>query len=303
MNRREIEDSIKACYSTWSDNYYDSYYGIDAPYPPVHRDLMVRLLRKANIKNVLDAGCGPASFLRELVNEKMDLFGFDLTPEMVVEARKVLAAHGVAGNHVWEGSVLSPESFQSPDLKPKRFDAAVCVGVLPHIPPQADTEVIANLHGAVKKNGLVILEARNQFFALFTLNRYSHQFFSDELLRVDKLRKKAGKHLAQVDEALEKIQSQFRMDMPPVRKGKVDEPGYDEVLSRTHNPLVLKEQFEAAGFRDVQLYFYHYHALPPSYGTQVAEFFRVESVAMESDPQDWRGYFMASAFLLTGRKM
>jgi SAM-dependent methyltransferase len=263
---------------------------------------MIKLLREAKVKNILDAGCGPASFLRDLTNEKLDLFGFDLTPEMVVEARRVLAEHGVPENHIWEGSVLSSESFRSPEQKAKLFDAAVCVGVLPHIPQQADTEVIANLHGSVKKNGLVILEARNQFFALFTLNRYSYQFFADELIRVDDARKKAGENLSQLDNALSKMQSQFRMDMPPIRKGKVDEPGYDEVLSRTHNPLVLKEQFEDAGFRDVQLYFYHYHALPPLYGTQMQEFFRTESVAMENDPQDWRGYFMASAFLLTGRR-
>ncbi len=302
MNRREIEDSVKACYSTWSDNYYDSYYGAGAPYPPVHRDLMIRLLREAKVKNVLDAGCGPASFLRELMNEKLDLYGFDLTPEMVVEARRIFQEHHIPENHVWEGSVLSSASFQPPSVKSKRFEAAVCVGVLPHIPQQADEEVIANLHGAVKKNGLVILEARNQFFALFTLNRYSHQFLADELLHVDELRKRAGSHLAQLDDALEKMKSQFRMDMPPVRKGKADEPGYDEVLSRTHNPLLLKQQFEAAGFDDIHLYFYHHHSLPPLYGAQVPELFRAKSLEMEHQPEDWRGYFMASAFLVTGRR-
>jgi hypothetical protein len=92
------------------------------------------------------------------------------------------------------------------------------------------------------------------------------------------------------------------MDLPPIRKGKADEPGYDEVLSRTHNPFVLKEQFESAGFKDVQLYFYHFHALPPMIGSQIPELFRTESLAMEQNPQDWRGYFMASAFLVVGRK-
>jgi len=31
------------------------------------------------------------------------------------------------------------------------------------------------------------------------------------------------------------------------------------------------------------------------------EFFRSQSLAMEN-PTDWRGYFMASAFIMTGRK-
>jgi hypothetical protein len=34
---------------------------------------------------------------------------------------------------------------------------------------------------------------------------------------------------------------------------------------------------------------------------EVPHFFRTESVAME-DPFDWRGHFMASAFILAGRR-
>ncbi|MGD0626837.1 MAG: class I SAM-dependent methyltransferase [Thermodesulfobacteriota bacterium] len=87
----DIETKIKACYTTWGENYYDKYYGPNAAYPPVHRDLLRTLLLEARAKRVLDAGCGPASFLRELANLDMEVFGFDLTSEMVQEARKVLA--------------------------------------------------------------------------------------------------------------------------------------------------------------------------------------------------------------------
>jgi hypothetical protein len=73
------------------------------------------------------------------------------------------------------------------------------------------------------------------------------------------------------------------------------------VLSRTHNPLVLREEFAAAGFADVRVLFYHYHCLPPMLQSAVPELFRRESLAIE-DPHDWRGYFMASAFLLAGRR-
>jgi hypothetical protein len=72
-------------------------------------------------------------------------------------------------------------------------------------------------------------------------------------------------------------------------------------LSRTHNPLVLKERFAAAGFREVQLLFYHFHCLPPMLEPALPALFRRESLAME-DPHDWRGHFMASAFILAGRR-
>jgi len=302
MKPNEIEADVKACYSTWSDNYYDSYYGANALYPPIHRDLLIRILREANVNNLLDAGCGPASFLREIVDTGIDLYGFDLTPEMVVEARRVLSDNGVPPEHIWEGSVTSLQSFQLPGSEEVGgFDAVICVGVLPHIPPEADTVVISNLRQAVKLGGLVILEARNQLFSLFTLNRYSHQFFLETLIRTDELKESAGDRSEKLDDALRKLEKQFRMDLPPVRKGKEDEPGYDEVLSRTHNPLVLKEQFATAGMKDIQLLFYHYHCLPPMLEAEMPDFFLTQSLAME-DPSDWRGYFMASAFLLAGRR-
>jgi hypothetical protein len=49
----------------------------------------------------------------------------------------------------------------------------------------------------------------------------------------------------------------------------------------------------------VRLLFYHYHCLPPMFEQAVPELFRRRSVAME-DPADWRGYFMASAFVVAG---
>lgn len=302
MSSKNYEDVVKSCYTTWSETYFDEYYGANAAYPPVHRDLLKRLLLEAKVKSLLDAGCGPASFLRELTSEGIELHGFDLTPDMVVEARRVLGAFGIPSDHVWEGSVLDPASFKPTGArKAKLFDAAICVGVFPHIPEDTDTAAIKNLRDAVKKGGLVVVEARNQLFSLFTLNRYSYQFFIDELVRAKSLQKRAGSQAAKLALSLHSLQQQFLMDQPPVRKGKEGDPGYDEVLSRTHNPLVLRQQFADAGFKEVRLWFYHYHCLPPMLQRYVPELFRAESLAME-DPEDWRGHFMASAFLIVGRR-
>jgi SAM-dependent methyltransferase len=274
MSEEDFEATVRECYSTWGESYYDEYYGEGAPYPPVHRELLKSLLHEAGARSVLDAGCGPASFLRELADEDLELCGFDLTREMVAEAQRVLGDRG----RVWEGSVLDPEAFGGP------YDAAVCVGVLPHVPAAADGRVLANLHAAVRPGGLVVVEARNQLFALFTLNRYSYEFFRDELIRPDD------------ETVLEPLKERFRMDLPPVRTGKDREPGYDEVLSRTHNPFVLAEAMAGAGFHDVRRLFYHFHDVPPLLDPSV------EASLAREDPSDWRGHFTASAFLLAGTR-
>jgi SAM-dependent methyltransferase len=296
-NPRKAEAAVRNCYSTWADNYHRDYYSDKAAYPPVHEGLVRKLLLDAGARNVLDAGCGPASMLRGLAGLGIELFGFDLTPEMVQEARRVMVPLGVPENHIWEGSVADPAAFRAPGTESAEFDAAICVGVFPHVPAELENAALANLHAAVRPGGLVAVEARNQLFALFTLNRYSHQFFLNDLVREEELFK--GEQESVRRQVLDELSQRFRLDLPPVRKGKSGEPGYDEVLSRTHNPLVFREKFAAVGFRDVRVLFYHYHCLPPLCERSAPELFRRRSFAMEN-PEDWRGYFMASAFVVTG---
>ena len=296
-----VERAVRACYRTWSTTYFEDYYSDKAAYPPVHARIVRDQLAAAGARSVLDAGCGPASMLRLLAMEGLDRYGFDLTPEMVEEARRVLAPD-VPGDRLWQGSVLDAAAFRPPSGRPELFDAVVCIGVLPHVPAEQDAAVLENLTRAVVPGGLVMVEGRNELFGLFTLNRYSRGLFRDSLIGEDAL---AG--LARPEErdglaaAMAELDERFRLDLPPVRRGEGDDPGYDEVLSRTHNPFVLRGQAEAAGLSDVEVLFYHYHAVPPMLERHVPDLARRASLAME-DPRDWRGHVMASAFILAGRR-
>lgn len=299
--RKSVEQNIKHCYSTWGASYYTDYYGADAPYPPVHLDLVKRLFAERGVKRLLDAGCGPASMLRHFVEPEREVYGFDLTPEMVSEARRVLAELGVAPDHIWDGSVAVGSDFASPAGNAD-YDCILCSGVMPHIPEAIETDVIANIHHALQPGGYAFVEARNELFSMFTLNRYSHEFYLKQLLPVDELRKCAAEEREALNAALAQVEGMFRTELPPVRQGKENEPGYDEVLSRTHNPLLLQQKFLASGFRDVQLYYYHFHCLPPMVSTHVPRLFREGSLQMETNPQDWRGLFMASAFFVVAQR-
>jgi len=295
-DRTAVERSVQSCYANWAQTYFDQYYRAAGAYPPVHQAIVRDLLVAAGVRRLLDAGCGPASMLRTLADLGMALHGFDLTAEMVAEARRVMMALGTPAEHVWQASVLDADAYRSPDGQP--FDAAMCIGVLPHVRLADDDTVLARLREAVRPGGLVIIEARNQLFSLFTLNRYSRDFFLSELIRPETFEGAEGSGF---DAALAELDQRFRVDLPPIRRGVEGEPGYDEVLSRTHNPLVLRELMTATGYRDVELLFYHYHALPPMLEHHLPEVFRAHSLALEN-PRDWRGHFMASAFLLAGRR-
>jgi SAM-dependent methyltransferase len=303
-DRDAIERTVRSCYATWSRRYYDDYYRSTDMYPPVHIDIVRDLLRTAGASSVLDAGCGPASMLRDLREPGLERWGFDLTPEMVAEARRILAEQGVPGERVWQGSVLDPTDFTPRAGAPADgFDAAICFGVLPHVPAGADAQVLANLRDAVRPGGLVAVEARNQLFALFTLNRYSRDLFRDALIDVRGLELQAADagERAALERALAVLDERFRLDLPPARTGDAATPGYDEVLSRTHNPFLLRQQAHEQGLTDVEVLFYHYHALPPMLEGAAPNLFRRASLAMEN-PRHWRGYVMASALVLVGRR-
>lgn len=297
-----VEDAVKRCYSTWGESYYQEYYGPDAAYPPVHLPLITSLVDELAPGRLLDAGCGPASMLRHLVRAGRDVYGFDLTPEMVAEARRVMKGLGVPQQRVWQGSVLEVDAFACPSEPQASYDAVVCVGVLPHLREADELQVIRNLRDTLRPGGVAIVEARNELFSLFTLNRYSHELFMQRMVPVAALRAHAGDEAAGLEGALRQLEGMFRTDVPPVRKGKQDEPGYDEVVSRLHNPLVLGRQFMAQGFARVRTLFYHFHCLPPMLGGQAPNLFRTQSLAMEADPEDWRGYFMASAFVVVATR-
>lgn len=297
--KEDPERSVRACYSSWGRTYFDDYYGPDAPYPPVHVDLVRAELLAADARSVLDAGCGPASMLRLLPGE-LQRYGFDVTPEMVQEARRVLGLQSVPSDHVWEGSVLDERAFVGPGGL-SRFDAVLCVGVLPHVPEGQDERVIENLRRATRPGGRVLVEARNQLFALFSLNRYTSRLFLNDLVPVERLRAAAGEEAASLEVALTSLEDTFRNDLPPLRAGSDDEPGYDEVISRTHNPLVLRDLMVESGFAEVGIRFYHWHALPPQFGEQVPATQRAVSLELER-PDDWRGLVMASAFLVVGTR-
>src|SRR5262249_23428670 len=252
-NRLEdLEGQVRSCYATWAKTYFDQYYRSAEVYPPIHQAIVRDLLVAAKARRIIDAGCGPASMLRTLADLDMDFYGFDLTPEMVVEGRRIMLELGRPTEHIWEGSVLDRSAYRAAEMSP--YDAALCIGVLPHVRPDDDIVVLARLCEAVRPGGLVIIEARNQLFSLFTLNRYSRVFFLSALIRPQTF---AGADPTALQAALDELDQRFRTDLPPVRRGHQGEPGYDEVLSRTHNPLVLREQMIAAGFRTVRLLFYH----------------------------------------------
>jgi SAM-dependent methyltransferase len=112
-------------------------------------------LRVSKGTRVLDVGCGVGRWSRLLAAEGARVFGVDLSPTMVAQARRRAALEGVA-----ERCHFAVSDLAQLDLR-KRFDLVLGVTVLQHIlDPAALHEAISALAAHLAPGGrMVLLEA------------------------------------------------------------------------------------------------------------------------------------------------
>ncbi len=285
-------NEIINCYNSWSKSYYSEYYKSNKNYPPIHVEIVKNILKKNNSKTLIDIGCGPASMLRLLDSKKLNFFGFDLTPKMVEEAKKILKKNQ---KKIWVGDALKKSDYFK---GLKSYDASICFGVFPHLKENDEIKVFKNIFSVLNSGGLALVEARNSLFSIFTQNRYTSRFYKEEIFNNNS---KIKDEKNEIKKIFKSIDEKLYMDEPKIRKGKKNTLGYDEILSKANNPFTLKEKMIQAGFSRVEPMFYHYHAFPPVYRKYVPKTYIKRSLELEN-PHDWRGYFMASAFILFGIK-
>ena len=86
------------------------------------------------------------------------------------------------------------------------------------------------------------------------------------------------------------------------KKFKIKNIDNYQVFSNTHNPLTIeKEILNKVGLKLNGIYFYHYHAMPPVLEKIDKINFRKQSYKIEK-PSDWRGFFIASSFVIDCQK-
>jgi 2-polyprenyl-3-methyl-5-hydroxy-6-metoxy-1,4-benzoquinol methylase len=283
------EEKVEKFYNQEAKNWNQMYGGKYDYYPAnqFRLDIVVSRLKESKSKKILDVGCGAGAPLIRLLKEKFDCMGCDFANEMVEEGRKALAKEGFDSNLILKGNVEEKSSLPN-----SKFDAILALGVFPHVKDAEKS--LKNLWSCLDKNGKVFISFRNDLFSAFTLNKYSKEFFINKVLNLKSL---SPVLLNEIDKFYSDL---FKTDNFNINnKEKIL---YTDIKADFDNPLTIEnELFNPCGFTVNKLHFYHYHALPPIFEQKHKDEFRKLSMGMEK-PNDWRGYIMASAFVVEATK-
>jgi len=291
---------VSAHYDAVAERYHAHYdrerlADASAEYPANYFRLQLLLdsFVSKGIKHVIEVGVGEGTPLVWLGQAGMDVWGFDISPQMVAQAKTTMGIASMDPDRVFLGDIRCPQTYAHV-LGNKQFDGLMAMGVMPHV--EDDRAALNNMAALVRPGGSLFIEFRNKLFSLFTFNRYTFDFILNDLL--------AGVADEVKQEVARDLQGRLRMDMPSVRKtvSGSESPGYDAILSRFHNPFEVVELFKQLHFKDIRLLWYHYHPAMPYLGEKMPALFRKEAVALEREPSGWRGYFLCSAFVVEATK-
>ena len=279
--------------STYSDQYNEEKIWTNEEYPAnfFRLKLVRRILADAGVTSLYEHGVGDATPLVTIAGDGIRVAGNDVSPEMVKFARANMTEHGLDPESI---NLLDVQSHDAIDAERKRagsFEAVMALGVIPHV--EDDRWFVDSMDKFLEPGGRLLLQFRNSMFSMFTFNRLTKEFVMDELL-------------PDVPESIREIVSadldqRLAVDKPPKRTRPTGD-GYDEILSKFHNPFELSEIVKSFGYKELQFHWYNYHpAYPMLAGSIDPKVYRQAQMDLEGDTS-WRGMFLCSAGLIEAVK-
>lgn len=300
VKQSRIQKEVIKHYDAVSENYHELYekdklYDLGSNYPAncFRLQLLMESFVQKKIKKVIEVGVGEGTPLVTLGKTGIEVWGFDISKKMVEKSKQKMKEHGMNPDHIFWGDIQNPETYTD-TYQGGPFDGLIAMGVMPHI--ENDDMVIDNMSALVRPGGSVFIEFRNKLFSLFTFNRYTADFILNDLL------KNVANEIKDV--VSEELEKRVRMEEPPIRD-KIDDsdvPGYDAILSKFHNPFEVIDLFSRHKFDETKLLWYHYHPAMPYLNERMPKLFRKEAIKMEHKSNDWRGFFLCSAFVVEAIK-
>ena len=285
MDLREGKSKSKEYYDQQAESYKNMYEDNYEKYPAnlIRLKMLLKKLKDTNSKTILDVGCGTCAPMIILLKEGFSVKGCDFSDEMIKIGKSQLENEGFDSNLIFQADVENDSTLPN-----EKFDTIFALGVFPHLIDESLS--LRNLKKRLSPNGKLYIEFRNELFSLFSLNKYTLDLFVNKILDFNSIPNNIQKDLITF------YTNMFQIEKPiQNNSGKLS---YDDILARYRNPLTIENDlFKINGLKIDNILFYHFHALPPIFFKKYENFFKQKSLEIEK-PDDWRGNFMASAFVV-----
>ena len=281
-------------YSDYLKQYYDKVAGVyDSSYTGVGRyrsnyfrlKILVALLERLldQPKNILDAGCGDARPLLELLTHGFDVRGFDASDAMLNAGRNILSDAGHDASRIEKGDIYNINAGDH------SYDAVVCMGVVEHLPDHP--KIFSEFRRVLRARGRLFVSLQNDLFSLFSMNKHSVAYLSMLLAHIHV-------PLDIREKVIADISRWYQLDSITMLKKKVEDANIDKsgVELASYNPLNINQELKALGFEVEELRFFHYHPLPPRFEVEYPAVFqgiaeRLETVEYDPGFPIWLWYF------------
>ena len=259
---------------------------LDLSYPAnVKREkIFLKLLKKHKPKKIIDAGCGTGMPLIDIKKKGFNIVGYDKAKNMVFEAKQNLRKHKLSTDLIFDDDFENPKK-----IKNNSVDCILGMGAFYY--SRNVNKTLLNQKKKLKKNGRLIFSLRNRLFDIVTLNNYTKKFLN-EIYEFKSLKK-------EWKNKYKSLTKNFS-DRKKFKYKNIDEEGvYNHI---PHNPLTISDQMAKLGLTVEGIYFYHFHAFPPVFENYDKIYFRKHSWKIEN-PLDWRGFLLASTFIVDCKKI
>lgn len=279
--------------STYADQYDPQKIWTNEEYPANYFRLQLvrEILKNKGATSVYELGAGEGTPLVALAQDGIRVAGNDLSPEMIKLAKKNFADHDLDPADIALLDVQNLDAVRAERERLGEFDAVMALGVIPHV--HNESEFIAAMDMFLKPGGTLILQFRNSLFSMFTFNRLTKELILDSLL--------TGVSEPIREVVAQDLDSRLAVDKPPMRTRPTGD-GYDQILSKFHNPFELAELVQSFGYENLGYRWYNYHPTYPMIADQIdPTAYRQAQIDLEGDT-GWRGMFMCSAGLIIATK-
>jgi 2-polyprenyl-3-methyl-5-hydroxy-6-metoxy-1,4-benzoquinol methylase len=218
----------------WQDRSADYICGLEGPYHANRLAMVKALFSGTTLRGLacIDFGCGDGAFTEHLLSEGARVEGIDTDLTMIQAAEARLRAR-------WPDVRLLRGGVEKlVELSADSVDQLVALNVLAYFTAEEERVFYEQAARVVKKGGTLTVTHSNELFDMFTLNRYTVDFFRRNF--------SFGARPCEIASLL------TSPDKPERR-----------VFNVRENPLAYRYKLAEFGFREIRQEFSILHPVPP----------------------------------------